>query len=164
MATDEPRWLDPEERTAWLSAAALIVRLPAALDSQLQADAGLSFFEYMVLSILSEREDRTLQMSDLARAASASLSRLSHTARRLEQQGYLTRARTPGAGRRTAATLTDAGFDKVARTAPGHVEQVRRLLIDAVDPADLAALHRVASTVVNRMDEPPPEWFAQVDP
>jgi hypothetical protein len=66
----EPRWLNVDERVAWLSAAALVIKLPAALDAQLQADAGLGFFEYMVLAVLSEQPDHTLQMSQIASLAS----------------------------------------------------------------------------------------------
>ncbi len=93
---DEPRWLTPPaERSAWLAMAALTVKLPGSLDAQLQRDQGISFFEYMVLSVLSERADRTLQMSFIAEATSSSLSRLSHTAKRLEGQGLLRRERIP---------------------------------------------------------------------
>lgn len=146
------RWLDADERAAWLAANALIVRLPAALDAHMQRTAHLSLFEYMVMAILSEQPDRTLQMSDLAAAASASLSRLSHVAGRLERQDFLRRERLPGPGRRTSATLTDEGYAKVVATAPGHVAAVRELLIDAVDPEDLAALRRIGTTVARLVD------------
>lgn len=145
---DEPNWLDENELAGWMAVAALMVRLPAALDSQLQADAGLSFFEYMVLAVLSDQPDRSLQMSDIARLSSASLSRLSHGVTRLEQQGFVERERLPGPGRRTIARLTDAGHAKVVASAPGHVAQVRRLVIDQVGPADLAALRRVGDAVL----------------
>jgi DNA-binding MarR family transcriptional regulator len=91
-------------------------------------------------------------MSDIARGASASLSRLSHTANRLEKKGYLERTRCPGAGRRTNATLTQAGYDKVVATAPGHVATVRRLLIDAVTPAQLAGLREIGDGVLAQID------------
>ena len=74
----------------------------------------------------TEQPDRILQMSDIASFASASLSRLSHTATRLERQGLITREQVPGHGRRTQASLTSAGYEKVRSTAPGHVAQVRR--------------------------------------
>jgi DNA-binding MarR family transcriptional regulator len=106
----------------------------------------------MVMAVLSEQPDRSMQMSDIARGASASLSRLSHTAKRLEKQGYLKRARCPGAGRRTRATLTRAGYEKVVATAPGHVATVRRLLVDAVTPAQLEAVRQVGQTVLTRID------------
>lgn len=151
--TEGTRWLTPEERAAWLATGALMIRLPAALDAQLTRDSGLTFFEYMVLVGLSEAPGRTLQMSALADMASSSLSRLSHAAARLEDQGLLTRTRIPGAGRRTAATLTEAGLEKVSAAAPGHVRRVRELLVDHLSPDDLAALARAGRAVLNALGE-----------
>jgi len=87
-AAAEPRWLSPEERATWLSLVGVMVKLPAALDAQLQRDSGLSYIEYMVLAMLSEQPDRMMRMSELAAAINASLSRLSHIAKRLEGQGF----------------------------------------------------------------------------
>ncbi|MBD8868044.1 MarR family transcriptional regulator [Nocardioides donggukensis] len=150
--SDDPRWLTPEERAAWLAVAALAVKLPAALDAQLQRDEGLSFFEYMVLAMLSEQEDRSLQMSELAAAASASLSRLSHAAKRLEAQGLLRRERLGGPGRRTRAELTDAGYAKLVAAAPGHSGRVRELVIDALTPDQLGTLREVGEVFMQRVD------------
>lgn len=146
------RWLDADERAAWLAMAALATRLPAALDRQLERDHGLSLFEYFVLAMLSEEEDRSLQMSDLAAMSSSSLSRLSHTAARLERRGLLSRARCPGRGRRTVATLTDQGHAVVVSAAPGHVEAVRAHLIDLLSDDDLRALRRIGDRVVAHLD------------
>lgn len=148
----EPRWLTVEERSAWRAVAALITLLPGELDARLRARSDLTFFEYMVMSVLSERPDRSMRMSDLARLASSSLSRLSHAASRLEKQGFLERSRLPGAGRRTMATLTDAGMDKVVEAAPGHAADVRELLIDVVEPEHLPMLRAVGESVVGRID------------
>lgn len=145
-------WLSGDEREAWLAVAALAVKLPAALDAQLQADHGLSFFEYMVLAMLSEQDERALQMSELAEVTSASLSRLSHAARRLEGQGFIRRERVPGSGRRTVALLTDAGQAKVEAAAPEHVRTARSLVIDVVSVEDLAALGRVGRAVLGQID------------
>ena len=49
----------------------------AALECQLQRDAGLSFIDYYALAGLSENQDNTMRMSELAEvtdAASASLA------------------------------------------------------------------------------------------
>ncbi len=145
-------WLSADERAAWLAVSALTVRLPAALDAQLQRDADLGLFEYMVLAVLSEQPDRTLQMTDIARFASASLSRLSHSAKRLERAGYLTRRQLPGGGRRTNATLTDAGYAKVVATAPGHVREVRRLLVDVLAPDEIVALRNIGRKIIDAID------------
>ncbi|MBB5917633.1 DNA-binding MarR family transcriptional regulator [Nocardia transvalensis] len=129
-----------------------MISLPAALDARMQREAELTFFEYMVLSVLSEQPDRTLQMSDLAARTAASLSRLSHVAARLEKRELLTRARVPGSGRRTVAMLTEAGYQAVVAAAPGHVAAVREYLIDELEPHDLAALCRIGTAVAAALE------------
>lgn len=141
------RWLEPDELAAWLANSALMISLPAALDARMQREARMTFFEYMVLSVLSEQPEHTLRMSELAVRTSASLSRLSHVAGRLEKRGLLTRVRVPGAGRRTDAVLTGAGYEAVVAAAPGHVAAVREYLIDGLGPQELAALRRIGTAV-----------------
>ncbi len=80
---EEPHWLDPTERAAWLALVGVLFRLPAALDAQMQRDAKLSHFEYLALAMLSETPGRTLRMSQLAVLTNGSLSRLSHVVARL---------------------------------------------------------------------------------
>jgi DNA-binding MarR family transcriptional regulator len=137
-------WLSDEEQAAWRPFVALLFRMPAALDAQLQKDAGISNFEYMVLSSLSEAPGRTLRMSELAAMASGSLSRLSHVVSRLESRGWVRREACPGDGRFINAVLTDDGWAKVVATAPGHVAAVRKLLVDVLSPEDLRTLGSIS--------------------
>ena len=141
-------WLTAEEQANWRSIVALLIRLPAALEAELQRDAGLSHFEYLVLSGLSEAPDRTLRMSDLAAMASGSLSRLSHVVSRLEARGWVRREACPGDGRFINAVLTDDGWAKVVATAPGHVAAVRRLLVDVLTPEQLRELGAISDEVL----------------
>ncbi|MFI7024184.1 MarR family winged helix-turn-helix transcriptional regulator [Micromonospora sp. NPDC049900] len=154
----ETRWLRDDERAAWLANSAIMISLPAALDARMQRESELTFFEYIVLSVLSEEPERTMQMSRLAARAAASLSRLSHVVGRLETRGLLARSRIPGAGRATNATLTEAGYQTVVAAAPGHVAAVREYLIDQLEPGDLAALRRIGTAVeaaIDRATAPP---------
>jgi DNA-binding MarR family transcriptional regulator len=148
----EPRWLDGIERDAWLSLIGVIIRLPAALDAQLQRDAGLSHFEYMVMVNLSNADDHVLRMSQLAALCHSSLSRLSHVVARLERRGWLHRDPCPDDGRATLATLTDDGFATLASAAPGHVDAVRAYVIDALDPEQLGQLSAIGDTILGRLD------------
>jgi DNA-binding MarR family transcriptional regulator len=147
----EPRWLTPDEQQSWLALAGMLVRLPAALDNQLQRDAQISHFEYMVLAQLSEAPGRTLRMSQLADLANGSLSRLSHVVKRLEQRGWVRREPCPDDGRYTNALLTDGGWAKIQATAPGHVQAVRELVVDALGPSELAQLRSIGQTILNRL-------------
>jgi DNA-binding MarR family transcriptional regulator len=144
----EPRWLDAEERQAWLALASLLIRLPSALDAQLERDAGTNHFEYMVLAGLSEAPGRTLRMSVLAMLAQGSLPRLSQVVSRLEKRG----SPDPSDGRYTLATLTDEGWAKVAATAPGHVEAVRRLVFDPLTKAQSRQLRDIGRRIMRAID------------
>src|SRR5215472_12380939 len=143
----EPRWLDPDERLIWLALGSVLIRLPGALDSQLQRDAGISHFEYQVLAGLSEAPDRTLRMSVLAILAEGSLSRLSQVVSRLEQRGWVRRTPDPADGRYTLATLTDTGWDKVVQAAPGHVQTVRSLVLDPLTKAQVRQLTDIGARI-----------------
>ena len=151
-APQEPGWLDPEEQQAWRALASALVRLPAALDAQLHRDAGISHFEYQVLALLSEAPGRTLRMSVLATLAEGSLPRLSQVVARLEQRGWVRRTPDPADGRYTLATLTDQGQATVTQAAPGHVQEVRRLVIDPLTKTQLRQLREISRRVIRAID------------
>lgn len=155
MADDEPHWLDPEEQDAWRAMAQMLTRLPAALDADLQRHCGISFFEYMVLSGLSMTPERSMRMSEVAEFAASSLSRLSHTARRLESKGWLVRKPDPTDGRFTLAILTEAGWQKVSETAPRHVSEVRRLLITPLTKAQYKHLRQISDRINDAIGDEP---------
>jgi DNA-binding MarR family transcriptional regulator len=93
--TDEPRWLSPAEKEAWTGLASLVLLLPGRLEAPLQQEAGLTLFEYLALSHVSEAPRRRLRMSELAYLANGSLSRLSNVVKRFEQRSWVTRAPDP---------------------------------------------------------------------
>ncbi|HXT88226.1 MAG TPA: MarR family transcriptional regulator [Trebonia sp.] len=141
-------WLSEEQQAAWRPFVALLLRLPAALDAQLQKDAGITHFDYLVLSGLSEAPCRTLRMSELAATANSSLSRLSHVVSRLEAKGWVRREACPGDGRFINAVLTDEGWEKVKETAPGHVAAVRELLVSTLSHEELVQLGAISAKVL----------------
>lgn len=145
---DEVNWLDERQLQSWMRFAALLVVVPAELDAEMQRQAGITQFEYTVLAALSEAPERTLRISGLARFTQGSLSRMSHLIKRLEKRGWVRRELDPADGRYTNAILTDAGWAKVVATAPGHVETVRRLVVDALTPAQLRQLGDISERIV----------------
>jgi DNA-binding MarR family transcriptional regulator len=152
----EPRWLDTEEQQNWYALAYAMIRLPAALDAQMQRDAGISHFEYLVLSGLSMMPERTQRMSDLAVYTASTLSRLSNVVARLEKRGWVRRAPDPTDGRYTLATLTDEGWITVTTNAPAHVDEVRRLVFDPLTKAQQQQLGRIAQRILNAIDPDTP--------
>jgi DNA-binding MarR family transcriptional regulator len=102
--------------------------------------------------MLSETEGRTLPMSELAGRANASLSRLSHVVSKLEKRGWVARCPSPASRRVTLVRLTEEGWNVLVAAAPGHVETVRSLVFDDLDREDVAALHRIAGHIVERIE------------
>jgi DNA-binding MarR family transcriptional regulator len=148
----EARWLDDDERRAWLRLIAVAELLPAALDGQLRRDAGLTHFEYFVMAMLSEAPERTLRMTSLAQRTNATLPRLSHVVRRLEDRGLVERFPCPEDGRATNARLTAAGWDAVVDAAPGHANTVRRLVFDPLSAAQVAQLRQIGDALLTVLD------------
>jgi DNA-binding MarR family transcriptional regulator len=153
-AEQEPpvKWLTAGELESWLSLVRLTMWLPWSIDQQLQRDSKLGMVEYQVLAMLSKSPGRTLRMSSLAAMTNASLSRLSHLVKRLEERGLVRREPDPADGRFTHAILTDEGFRILAEAAPGHVAHVRSLVIDALTPEQLRRVGRAADHIMSRID------------
>jgi DNA-binding MarR family transcriptional regulator len=147
-----PRWLDHEQQQIWYAFAHALNRLPAALDAQMQHDAGLSHFEYMVLSALSMAPQRTLRMSVLAEYTASSVSRLSNVVGRLELRDWVHRAPDPADGRASLAVLADSGWNKVVASAPAHVNEVQRLLFDPLTKAQQRQLGKIAERILKAID------------
>ena len=145
------RWLDEDELQAWLKLAGVMLKLNPALDSQLQRDSDLTHFDYLCLAMLSESDDRTRRMSELAAATNASLSRLSHVISKLEARGWVVRSPSPDSRRVTLVTLTEDGWHVLVAAAPGHVETVRELVFDGLSREDVAALCRIAGHITERI-------------
>lgn len=148
----ENRWLTQEEQQAWRRLSAVLELLPAALDSQLNRDAGLTHFDYLTLAMLSEAPGRRLRMTTLAGRTNATLARLSNVVRRLGSRGLVERVPSPDDGRATDVVLTPGGWDKVVATAPGHADLVRALVFDALGPDQVDQLRAVAEQLLGRLD------------
>ena len=153
---DEPRWLDSDERQTWLSLLSVLIRLPGALDAELQHDAGLSHFEYQVLAGLSELPVRAMRISELAALTEGSLPRMSQVISRLEKRGCVRREPDPTDGRYTLAILTDEGMAQVSEAAPGHVEEVRRLVFDPLTRSQARQLGEITRRIMRAIDPADP--------
>lgn len=162
----ETRWLTDEQQRAWRRFAAVVMLLPAALESQLQRDADLTHFGYWVLAMLSEAPGQRLRMSELAAMSHGSQSRLSHLVSRLEARGWVRRERVDQDGRGWLAVLTDAGYEKVVQTAPGHVEEVQSLVFDALTPEQVRQLEEINTAILQRLSprRPTPAGREHVTP
>ncbi|MBB1500971.1 MarR family transcriptional regulator [Propioniciclava sp. MC1683] len=140
------RWLSSGQQKVWRAWLDAVARIDSHLDEVLRP-FGLDLGEYEILVRLSEAPERRMRMSDLADAARQSRSRLTHTVARMEKKGLLNRVPCANDRRGVIAILTDEGFGLLETAAPAHVDSVREVLVDVVDPADFEALGRAMNAV-----------------
>ncbi|MFK4866542.1 MarR family winged helix-turn-helix transcriptional regulator [Streptomyces sp. CSMPJR101] len=144
---EEARWLTTDQQRVWCSYIEATTLLDDHLDRQLQRDAGMPHLYYGLLVALAESPERRLRMTELARYAKITRSRLSHAVARLEGNGWLRRENCPDDKRGQFAVLTDEGLEVLRRTAPGHVQAVRQALFDRLSPEQQKALGEIMKIV-----------------
>ncbi|MFF2523852.1 MarR family winged helix-turn-helix transcriptional regulator [Streptomyces liangshanensis] len=130
----EPRWLTPAEQDTWQAYVQGSTLLEDHLDRQLQGDAGMPHIYYALMVYLARAPRRRMRMTELARAAKITRSRLSHAVARLEKYGWVQREECPSDKRGQNAYLTEEGNAVLARSAPGHVTAVRQAIFDRLTP------------------------------
>ncbi|MDP9865387.1 MULTISPECIES: MarR family winged helix-turn-helix transcriptional regulator [Streptosporangium] len=149
---NSPRWLDDDEQRAWRAYIRLQGRLTARLNRQLQADSGLSLADYEVLVQLTDVPDGRLRPFELQREIQWEQSRLSHHLSRMQRRGLIDREECPDDGRGAFIVVTDAGRHAITAAAPGHVETVQRLFFEGLTRDQIAALERLSTQVLARLD------------
>lgn len=151
--------IDADEQRQWYAFGYVLTLLPAALEAQMQRDAHIGHFDYLVLSTLAMAPRRCLRMRELAQYTASTLSRLSNVVTRLETRGWVTRSPDPGDGRSTLAVLTDAGLDKANAARPAHLREVRRLVLDPLSTTQKRHLDTISQRILTALDAPcPTDW------
>ena len=150
--TSTTRWLDDDEQRAWRAFVRMQARLAAELNRQLQATANLSLADYEVLVQLTDAAEERLRPYELQKALDWEQSRLSHHLSRMQRRDLVRREDCDDDGRGAYIVLTDAGRRAIISAAPDHVETVRHLFFDALKPAQVTALRRLATQVLDRLD------------
>ncbi|MGX1027453.1 DNA-binding MarR family transcriptional regulator [Streptomyces ambofaciens] len=148
-----PRWLDPEEKAAWISFIRMQETLIGRLSRHVQADSGLSASDYTVLVSLTERGDGRMRFLDLSKRAEWEKSRMSHQVTRMVKRGLVAREECPDDGRGAFIVATPAGYKAIEEAAPQHLEHVRRLFIDALTPNQLNTLGRLSQRILDHMEK-----------
>ncbi|MDX3034653.1 MarR family winged helix-turn-helix transcriptional regulator, partial [Streptomyces scabiei] len=141
------RWLTPDEQRAWRAYVAASSLLEDALDRQLQQEAGLPHLYYSMLAALSEAPERRMRMTELAERLKITRSRLTYVVTRLEKDGLVRREDCQWDKRGSVAVLTDEGMTLLERTAPGHVETVRRAVFDHLAPEQISQFEEICGAI-----------------
>ena len=145
---EEPRWLTPEEREAWLFISSIIFNLTRRLENQLQREADLSYVEYMVLAMLSESPELSLTMTELALTTNTLPARLSRVVARLEKDSLVERSISREDRRVSICHLLPAGLERIQQVAPGHVPEVRRQIFDHLNEQQVYDLANIGTSVL----------------
>lgn len=143
---DQP-WLTDDEQSLWRSYLAVTKRLWEQLDKDLEDSMGISLNDYDVLVCISEAEGGSIRMSALADRTFQSKSSLSHSARRLEERGVISRRTTVSDKRGRLCELTDAGRELLESAAPHHVASVRERLLSPLSPVDRQHLGTILTRI-----------------
>lgn len=96
-------------------------------------------------------------MTELSERLLNSQSRLTQRIDRLAARDLVSREKCPEDRRGTFACLTDQGMKTIEELAPLHVHDVRRWLIDLIEPAEREVIATVLERVAEaaRQDTPP---------
>ena len=143
----ETQWLSPAEARAWRALRSFGTPLATALNRQLMADSALSSADYEILVVLSETPGGSLRAGELGRATGWEKSRLSHHIKRMEARRLVERQDCLTDGRGLLVAITDHGRSAIEDAAPGHVQAVRKFVIDVLTPEQLEVLAEVGEAV-----------------
>lgn len=152
----DARWLSAAEQRAWRDYMAATRMVESELERQMQRDSNMPMTYYEIMMSLSEAPDRTLRMSELAERSRFSRSRLSHAVARMEQAGWVERRECPSDKRGAFAVLTEHGFETLAAAAPGHADQVRKLLFDVLSEEQVSRLGEICAMLRKAGPDPFP--------
>jgi DNA-binding MarR family transcriptional regulator len=102
--------------------------------------------------MLSESANPRLRMSELAAMVVQSRSRLTHTAKRLEDRGWVVREQCSDDKRGVELVLTAGGLNAVRDIARVHVQSVRDNLVDIMTPGQFRAIGDAMAIVRDHLD------------
>lgn len=142
------RRLDDAEMATWLPTIRFVQLLPQVLDRALKAETGLNHAHYAILVTLANDPEKTIPMTELARIAGLSRSRLSHAIDSLQERGWVTRTSCSSDKRTLTAALTDAGRELLRSAAPVHVAQIRELVLDPLSAEEREQLGGILSKLL----------------
>lgn len=147
MGIQPKRWLSKEEQQLWRAFIGAQSRLYKILNYDLETNAGFDHLTYEIFVNLSENENRSMRMTDLAKSVSANKSRLTYRVTQLEQDGLVKRVDAVEDGRGQVCMLTDKGFSILEKFAPMHVDGVLANFIEPISGEDVEHLTDVLNAI-----------------
>lgn len=132
--------VDDAEIRAWYAFMKVQLRLGYEMNRQLRDDSGISLADFDVLVALVSERTATMTISDLAIRIGAERSRVSHQVQRMAGDSLVVLRPNPDDRRATHVVLSHRGRELLAQASPGHIDFVRSVFFDALDPQQTAQL------------------------
>ena len=109
---------------------------------------------------LTESPGGRVRVNDLARALHWERSRVSHHITRMERRSLVKREECADDGRGAFVVLTSQGRAAIQQAAPGHVQEVRRLMFDQLDEDEIDVLAGALGKILGFLERMPAEQSA----
>src|SRR5258705_3139785 len=151
--------LDPHQLGAYFALMEAVSLLHHHVEQHLRTEGDLSYVQFQLLARLADARGQ-LTMTQLADGVVYSRSGLTYQAGLLEKAGLITRGPSSKDERATLVNITDNGLDLFDRVLPGHIQVVRRLLVDPLADDDLHHLGDIMIRVRDHMRAQPPRSAA----
>jgi len=142
----DTNWLSPREMEAWRTYIETFGDLTNALEHDL-AEHDITLGDYQVLVYLSEADDISMRMCDLADMLQLSPSGLTRRLDGLVKSGLVVREGSTADRRVMMAKLTPSGTATLEQVAPYHVESVRRHIFDHLDDVQVDAMASIFRSI-----------------
>lgn len=153
MVKQPQRWLTDDEQKLWRAYLESNFRLRKLLNDDLEQNAGFDHLTYEIFVRLSESDNYSMRMTDLAKSVSANKSKLTYRVNELEKQGLVARKVCDEDGRGHWCVLTDKGYSLLEEAAPGHVDAVLNNFMSAIDPSEVSHLTDVLESIGQQASE-----------
>lgn len=138
----ESRWnvKKDEEQTAWRGVVGGYKHLMQEINRPVQEATGLSSADYAMLVHLSESDELSARMSELAACSGLPSGQVTYRVDRLVKLGFLARRPTPDDGRGAEAVMTEDGLVAFNAAAAVHVGAVREVFLERLTRDELVLL------------------------
>lgn len=146
--------LTDAEAKAWRAFLKAHYQIVRKLDAVLLAREGVSLSAYEVLRWLEREPGGRLRMSELADRVMLSRSGVTRVVDHLVADGLVERQRCLADARGTEAVITEAGLARLGELSGIHIEALRQIFIERLDPEALGTLAEILEKVIEPDDGP----------
>ncbi len=146
----------PAALAIWTELCELVDQVRIQLNRDLQAAAGLTLAENLVLCRVAMAPGGRLRMADIATTLAIAKSAVTKTVDRLEERGLLRRERDPANRRTVYAVLTPPGEKAFAVARPAYLDAVDRHFARHLGDAGIRQLGEISGLARARQAPRPP--------